>query len=62
MSSLVKVVYRSCDDMDHVLLYHNNCLLSDEYEGFPRLSALDVLECLATYGIIELEKEMIEDE
>lgn len=61
MDGSVKVIYRSDDDMDHMLLYKNQCLLSDECEGFPRLTALEVLECLAKYGVITLEKETIED-
>ena len=54
-----KVLYRYCDDMEHVIVYQNGILLSDEYEGFPKLSAKDILECLVECGVIELEQEEI---
>lgn len=57
---LPRVLYRHCDDMEHIVIYQNGILLSDEYEGFPNLSGKEILECFAKYGIIELEQEEIE--
>lgn len=61
MKNIPKVLYRHCDDMEHIIVHQNNVLLSDEYEGFPKLTAKEVLECLAKCGIIELTEEISDE-
>ena len=57
------VIYRHCEDMEHILVYaKNGFLLDDSYEGFPKLTTLQVLKCLEKCGIIELEIQEIIDE
>mgnify|MGYP003463108544 CR=1 FL=1 len=58
-NKIPKVLFRHCDDMEHIIVSRNGVLLHDGYEGFPMLRADQVLECLAECGIIELEKEVI---
>lgn len=55
----IKVLFRYCDDMEHIVIYKNGIVKSDECEGYPKLSGLDVLRCLAKHGLIELEEEEI---
>lgn len=57
-----KVLFRYCNDMKHIIVHQNGFILSDGYEGFPKLTAKEVLECFAECGIIELEEEEIIDE
>ena len=57
-----KVLLRYCEDMEHIIVHQNGILLHDGYEGFPKLTGRQVLECLAECGIIELEEEEIVDE
>lgn len=35
---LPKVLFRYCNDMEHIIVYRDSLLLSDAYEGFPKLS------------------------
>ena len=60
-SGKVKVLYRSCSEMDHMIVSRDGVLLSDRFEGFPKLMPEDVLACLAESGVIELERETIDD-
>ena len=60
--SVPKVLLRYCKDMEHIVVHQNGILLHDGYEGFPKLTGREVLECLVKYGIIELEEEEIIDE
>ena len=47
------VTYRHCEDMEHILVYaKNGFLLDDSYEGFPKLTTLQVLKCLEKCGIM----------
>lgn len=55
-----KVYYRKFSDMDYIVVSEKGVLLSDRCEGFPRLTAEEVLDELAALGIIELEKENID--
>ena len=57
-----KVLLRYCEDMEHIIVHQNGILLHDGYEGFPKLTGRQVLECFAECGIIELEEEEIVDE
>ena len=57
-----KVLLRYCEDMEHIIVHQNGILLHDGYEGFPKLTGRQVLECLAECGIIELEEEEITNE
>ena len=57
-----KVLLRYCKDMEHIIVHQNGILLHDGYEGFPKLTGRQVLECLAECGIIELEEEEITNE
>lgn len=61
-NQIPKVLFRHCADMEHIVVSRNGFLLHDGYEGFPRLSAEQVLECLNNCGIIILEKEEIIDD
>lgn len=61
-NSVPKVLFRYCDEMEHIVVHQNGFLLHDGYEGFPKLTGKEVLECLAECGIIELEEEEIIDE
>lgn len=56
-----KVFYRYCDDMEHIIVYWNKVLLSDEYESFSKSNTKDALKGLAIYVGIELNeyKELI---
>ncbi len=56
-----KVLLRYCNDMEHMIVYQNGILIHDRYEGFPKLTGREVLQCLAESGIIELEEEEIVD-
>lgn len=56
-----KVLFRYCNDMEHIIVHQNGLLLHDGYEGFPKLTGKEVLYCLAECGIIELEEEEIVD-
>lgn len=58
---LPKVLFRHFDDMEHIVIFDNGFVKSDECEGFPKLTGLDVLKCLAKHGYIELEEEEIKD-
>lgn len=60
--SVPKVLLRYCKDMEHMIVHQNGILLHDGYEGFPKLTGREVLECLYECGIIELEEEEIIDE
>lgn len=55
-----KVLFRHCEDMEHIVVWKNGIVESDECEGYPKLSGLDVLRCLGKHGLIELEEEFIE--
>lgn len=57
-----KVLFRYCNDMEHIVIIDNGFVESDECEGYPKLSGLEVLRCLAAHGYIELEEEEIIDE
>ena len=57
-----KVLLRYCNDMEHMVVHQNGILIHDGYEGFPKLTGREVLQCLAESGIIELEEEEIVDE
>ena len=61
-NQIPNVLFRYCDDMEHIVVYRNGILLHDGYEGFPKLTGKEVLKCLAECGIIELEEEEIVDE
>lgn len=59
---LPKVLFRYCEDMEHIVIIDNGLIESDECEGFPKLSALDVLKYLEKHKYITLEIEEIDDE
>ena len=62
-NKLPSVTYRHCEDMEHIIVYaKNDFLLDDSCEGFPKLTTLQVLECLEKGGIIDLEIQEIIDE
>ena len=61
-NQITKVLFRYCNDMEHIIVHRNGIVLHDGYEGFPRLTAEQILECLENCGVIELEKEEIIDE
>lgn len=56
-----KVLLRYCKDMEHMIVHQNEIVIHDGYEGFPKLTGREVLQCLAESGIIELEEEEITD-
>lgn len=60
-NQIPKILFRHCDDIEHIIVSRNGVLLHDGYEGFPILRADQVLECLAECGIIELKKEIIKE-
>lgn len=60
-NKIPRVLFRYCNDMEHIVIFDNGFTVSDECEGYPKLSGLEVLRCLATYGYIELEEEEIID-
>lgn len=57
-----KVLFRYCNDMEHIVVFENGFTVSDGYEGYPKLTSREVLYCLAECGIIELDEEEIIDE
>ena len=59
---LPNVLFRYCNDMEHIVIFDNGFVESDECEGYPKLSGLEVLKCMATHGYIELEEEEIINE
>lgn len=61
IKKIPKVLFRYCDDMEHIVIIDNGMVKSDECEGYPKLSGSDVLRCLEKHGYIELEEEEIDD-
>lgn len=53
------VLFRYCNDMEHIVIVDNGFIESDECEGYPKLSGLEVLKCMAKHGYIELDEEEI---
>lgn len=59
----IKVVLRHDEEMEHMLVYCNGILLSDECEGYPTLKAEDIFRCLKEHDVIaEFTTESIEEE
>lgn len=56
-----KILFRYCDDWEHIIIYENDINISDGVENH-KLDAIDILEELYRLGIIELEVEEIEEE
>lgn len=56
-----KVLFRHCDDWEHIVICKNGINISDGVENH-KLDAIDILEELDRLGIIELEVEEIEEE
>lgn len=57
-----KILFRYCNDMEHMVVVDPAGFVeSDECEGYPKLTGLEVLRCLAVHGYIELEEEKIKN-
>lgn len=60
-NKLPKVLFRHCEDWEHLIVHNDGFILSDGVENH-KLTALEVLEELARIGIVKLKVEQIEDE
>lgn len=54
-----KVLFRHDEGYEHLVIQGKNSTLDDSVEGYPKLSALEVLKALAKNGVIDLAVEDI---
>ena len=54
--SMPEIIFKHCDDMEHLIIYKGGFVESDECEGYPNLTALDVLRCMYKHNLISLEE------
>lgn len=45
------ILYRYEEDFEHIVVYKNGILISDKYEGFPRISKEQVIQLLNEIGV-----------